>query len=381
MIQSYEETRKIIESHFSSRLSFNKVTQDVYFDGSPFLIGHFREVVFQELDKKVLDNDKYIYEITYLYAKKNSFSPVEDYLNICAMKCPEVDYRDVFKQLNREVLHIDPDSLESLYLPKTLVAAVKRIYEAGSQHDSVLVLKGGQGFYKTSFFRELAGHEWFTSTTFRSFNTDELMVCHSKWFIELEEIEGTIRPSTMSKLKGFITKLSDTFRKPYAKNPIDLPRQFVLVGTTNQDKFLQDATGNRRFWVIELSQEINIDWVKQNRDLIWAAATKAYKDNYPTYLTKTEQELSNSVNAQKFQVEDIWVEPVTNWVMSRAEPFTFTNVMEQALTKQTGTWKANERDRVKNILKFLGLKSPEKTTRYNGISGKWYQPLTTKIEV
>lgn len=379
-ILAYEDIRKIIKDKYADRLRFNKATHDIYLDGNLYELSRFREMVFQDFGKEIA-NDKYIDELIYLYAKKHSFHLVEDYLDFCETEYSDVDYHQVFRQLNEEVLHIGPDPLEALYLPKTLVAAVKRIYEPGSQHDTVLVIQGGQGFYKTSFFRELAGYDHFTSTTFHNFNKDELMICHSKWIIELGEVEGTIQPRKLAKLKAFITTQSDSFRKPYAPQPIDIRRRFILVGTTNQERFLRDSTGNRRFWVIPVNQKIDIGWVKQNRDLIWAAAVQAYRSGYCTYLNETEQQLSDSVNAQKYFEEDVWTELVTSWVLDQTKPFTFSDVMEQALDKPPRTWKPYDRDRVKTILNSLGLETPEKTTRYKGKPGKWYELPNVNVKV
>ncbi|GAB4320225.1 MAG: hypothetical protein OHK0047_02710 [Leptolyngbyaceae cyanobacterium] len=376
-ILAYAEIRKIIEDNYAHRLSFNKATHDIYLDGKLYERSRFREMVFQDFGKEIA-NDKYIDELMYLYATKHPFHVIEDYLNSCKMKYPDVDYHQVFRYLNKEVLHIDPDSLEALYLPKTLAAMVKRIYEPGCQHDTVLVLQGGQGFYKTSFFRELAGHDNFTSVTFHNFNTDEKMVCHSKWIIELGEVEGTLQHSKLAKLKAFITTQTDSFRKPYAPQPIDIRRRFVLVGTTNQEKFLRDATGNRRFWVIPINQKIDIEWVKQNRDEIWAAAIQAYLDGYCTYLNETEQQLSDSINAQKYFEEDVWAEPVTSWVMAQTEPFILSDVLTHVLKKEPGAWKRTDEVRVQAILKSLGYEIPQQSTRYKSKINKWYHPLNTK---
>jgi len=377
IVTDYKQIREIIENTYVDRMSFNEATQDIYLDGKLYERSRFREMVFQDFGKEIA-NDKYIDELMYIFATKNPFHTIRDYLDSCEMKHPEVDYQQVFRELNENVLYVDSDSLEALYLPKTLVAAVKRIYEPGCQLDTVLVLQGGQGFYKTSFFRELAGHDNFTSVTFHNFNKDELMVCHSKWIIELGEVEGTLQPYKLARLKAFITTQTDSFRKPYASQPVDIRRRFVLVGTTNQEKFLRDETGTRRFWVIPLNQKINIDWVKQNRDLIWAAAVKAYRNGYCTYLNETEQQLSDSINAQKYFEEDVWTEPVTSWVMAQTEPFILSDVLTHALNMEPAKRKTSNQKRVQAILESLGLEIPKTTARCKGKEGKWYQPLNTK---
>jgi predicted P-loop ATPase len=378
-MNDYTQIKQVVETHFANRLAVHKNNRDVYLDGKIFDIVRFRAEVAQE-HNLVLDNDKYIYELTHLFSLNNPFSPIENYLNQCFSNHKDINYRELFRYINEQVLHIDPESIEALYLPKTLVAAVKRIYEPGCQHDSVLILKSEkQGLYKTSFFRELASKDWFETINLVSYNKDELMVCNSKWILELGECEDTIKPYAMSKLKAFITKQSDSFRKPYAALPITVARQFILVGTTNQDRFLHDFTGNRRFWIIEIHQKIDIDWIKQNRDLLWAAAVLAYKDNYSTYLNETEQELSNSINSSKYKVEDMWTDIVTNWALVQTQPFTLSDVLTKALNKESRTWKRSDENRVTEILKSLGFEKPKNTTRVNGKGGKYYYPLTNNV--
>jgi len=370
-MNNYKETEAIIANNFAARLKLNKVTKDIYLDEELFDLPKFRYQVSLDHDT-VLENDKYISELAHIYASKNLFSPLEDYLNECEYKFPDIDYKKVFRELNEKVLHIDPDSLEGLFLPKTLVGAVARVLKPGTKFDTVLILKGSQGFYKTSFFRELAGEELFTSMSLQAYAKDEIMVCHSKWIIELGECEETLTASKMGKLKAFITQQSDTLRKPYDSKPITLPRQFILVGTTNKDKFLVDATGNRRFWCVDVKEKIDIEWVKENRDLIWASAVKAYKDNYPIYLNETEQQVLNAVN-EKYQATDMWEDIVANWVEKRQEPFTLGDVLTQAIGKEPKSWNRKDEERIIDILRRLGLEKPTTASRVNGKPGKYWQ--------
>jgi len=370
----YQETKQILQENFIDRLTLHKTTRDIYLDNNLFDIAKFRNEVYQK-HRTLLKNDKYIYELAYLYAENNTFSPIEDYLNKCIAAHLDIDYQQIFRDLNEKVLHIDSASIEGAYLPKTLVGAVKRIFEPGCQFCTVLIIKGKQGYFKTSLFRELAGKDYFDTINL-SFNKDDLMICHSKWILELGECEEALKPYTMSKLKAFITKQNDTYRKPYDKNPLTVPRQFILVGTTNKDEFLVDETGNRRFWCIKLNEKIDIEWVKENKDLIWAAAVKAYRDNYPVYLNETEEELSNARNI-KYQQSDIWQTTIENWLFEQTEPFTLADVLTNAIGKEAKFLKKNDKDRVSNILLQLECQKPTKTTRVNGKPGKYW----TKLEV
>lgn len=377
----YITTQKVIETYFSERFSMHKASQTIYFDGEPFNIIKFRAIVLKERDV-LLDNDKYIYEIAYLCAIQRTFLPIEDYLNQCRAKYPRLTYsraQRVLDAISTHILHIT-DPLEKAYVTRTLVGAVKRVYEPGCQHDSILVLRSDQqGLFKTSFFIELAGADLFTSLVLGNYDKDERMACHSKWIIELGECEGTIKPG-VSKLKNFITQRWDTYRKPYDTETRTFPRYFILVGTTNQAQFLQDETDNRRFWVVEIDRKIDINLLKKHRDLVWASAVVAYQNKHPNYLNDLEQAANNKANAEKFRDEDVWTEIVRKWLSNQIEPFTLSDVLIKAIGKQPQDLKKFDQTRIKAILRSLGLKHPEQTTRVGGKPGKYYKPTGTSLD-
>lgn len=52
-------------------------------------------------------------------------------------------------------------------------------------------------------------------------------------------------------VKAYITRQEDNYRQPYQKYTTTIPRRCVFIGTTNNDRFLSDKTGNRRFYPVE----------------------------------------------------------------------------------------------------------------------------------
>ncbi len=374
--ESYCQTQAVIAEHYAGRLKLHKQTKDIYLDDSIFDIAKFRNEILEN-HSILLENDQYIYELIYLESEKNTFSPIEDYLTHNHDAFDGIDHVAILKEVAEQALHIDPNSIEAKFVTKTLVAAVARIFDPGVKFDQALVLYGGQGYYKTSFFEVLAGEENFTSIHLSNFDKDERMICQSKWFIELGEVEQSIKRAQMGKLKQFLTERSDTFRKPYDRKPITIPRSFILVGSTNKREFLIDETGNRRFWVIDLSEKIDIDWVKENRDSIWAAATAAYLAVEPIYLNEIEQELSNRHNKQH-EKDDPWASDIAAWVEKRGnQPFTTTDVVREAVGKELKFMNNVDQSRVSQILEQLGLEKPTKAERVSGKVGRYWRAKET----
>lgn len=57
----------------------------------------------------------------------------------------------------------------------------------------------------------------------------------------------------------------------YDRIVTSLPRQSIVVGTTNDAVYLKDLTGNRRFWPIKAGA-FDIVALKRDRDQLWAEA-------------------------------------------------------------------------------------------------------------
>jgi len=72
--------------------------------------------------------------------------------------------------------------------------------------------------------------------------------------IEIAEMKAT-KGMDNDYLKGFLSRATDHLRLPYDRFASDIPRRFVLIGTTNEYEFLTDPTGNRRYYPFEVSPE------------------------------------------------------------------------------------------------------------------------------
>lgn len=366
-LTKYMDIDGFIKKHYSSRLRFNTMSATVWLDDKELTTSDFRRDAAYNHEIEI-DNDKYINEICYALAKENQFSVLGDYLN--KVEQLDVDTEEVLSKLN-SALHIEDNSIEATYIKKTLVGAVSRVFNPGTKLDTVLVLKGKQGTFKTTFFQVLASSEYFHSMNFTSFNTDEQMICNYNWIVEIGELEATLSKTNLAKLKQFITREKDIYRKPYAKDPVIVPRQFILVGTTNKEYFLIDNTGNRRFWIININQKIDIETIRSIRDEIWSTAVKLYRQNYPVYLTEVEQEISNRNNSSFTEV-DMWEELILNYVADK-EQVTLQDIFTNVLKKSVEAWRIkSDRERVENILLAAGYNKPDGLSTINNKTARYW---------
>ena len=123
-----------------------------------------------------------------------------------------------------------------------------------------------------------------------------------KWIIEMPEL-GHMGKSDVETLKQFFSRKEDRYRPAYARNTIDRPRQCVFGATTNESEYLRDGTGNRRYWPVRCGQT-DLEWLKANRDQIFAEALAAYEAGEQWHLTEEEEVLAR-VEQQDRMVVDV----------------------------------------------------------------------------
>lgn len=196
------------------------------------------------LRRKDMLEDAHV-EVSYL----NSYHPIKDYIE-------EVEWDGTPRA---ESIFIDFVGAEdSNYVRqvtrKTLLAAVKRLYEPGSKFDYMPVLVGGQGIGKSTILEKLAvRNEWFNGSLddFDGKKAGEHL--QAGWIFELGEL-AAMGKSGIEDVKRFITLTVDKYREAYSKRVEEFPRKSVFFGTTNRFDFLFDKTGNRRFMPIKVNK-------------------------------------------------------------------------------------------------------------------------------
>ncbi len=170
---------------------------------------------------------------------------------------------------------------------KTLTAAVARIFCPGIKFDYMLVMVGPQGIGKSHIINIL-GQNWFSDSLNTVQGKEAYEQLQDAWIIEMAELSAT-KNAEAEAVKHFISKRTDNYRMAYGRNVMKIPRQCIFFGTTNDDEFLKDKTGNRRFWPVKVGAnpiKKNL-WKTMNQetiDNIWAEAFKIWQEGETLFL-------------------------------------------------------------------------------------------------
>lgn len=213
-------------------------------------------------------------ELTYAVvedtARLNAFHPVRDYLGAL-----QWDGRPRLDTWLTDCAGAEDTKYVRAVGALVLMAAVRRVRQPGCKFDEMLVLENPtQGTAKSSALATLAIKEdWFTDDL--PLNAEGKRVIESlrgRWIVEAGELSGMKR-SDVEHLKAMLSRQIDRARMAFGRLVSSVPRQNIIIGTTNDTEYLRDATGNRRFWPV-LVGTFDLDRLRRDRDQLWAEAAE-----------------------------------------------------------------------------------------------------------
>jgi predicted P-loop ATPase len=284
-------------------------------------------------------------------AYANRFHPVRAYLD--SLKWDGVTRLDTW--LTRYAHAADNDYTNAVGAI-VLIAAVRRVRKPGCKFDELLVFESDQGFGKSSALRALCpDDEWFSDDLPLNVDAKQLIEATAgKWIIEAAELSG-MRKSQSESLKSMLSRQVDgPVRMAYARLPVEIPRQFIIIGTTNSHTYLNDITGNRRFWPVRVGK-FDLRQLAYDRDQLWAEA--AYREAAGESIRLREDLYKVAgLQQERRRFEDPWEQLLDETFNPKEKQRLSPEDVWQALGMQVERRDERAQHRVTAIMQKLGFK-------------------------
>ncbi len=251
-------------------------------------------------------------------ARRHRFHPVRDALNALA------PWDGVQRNADwlSDRLGVEKTEYTALVGQFFLRGMIKRVMEPGCKFDYCLVLEGEQGKGKSSVARILSWH-WFCDTDLDLTNKDSLMALPGHWVYEIAEMGGLMKAEER-KQKSFLSRQEDEYRPPYGKRLIKVPRQSVFIGTTNEEEYLKDATGGRRFWPVLCQGDLDLDGLRNNLEQMLAEALADYRAGERCWPSREQEPLFIAEQAKRGMPEP-FEDILYRYVKDQIEPFSMAD--------------------------------------------------------
>ena len=297
-----------------------------------------------------------IADMLLVIASDNRVNPILDMI-----KSAKWDGKDRIEEIYNIFGIGKDDKLSREIIRKWLMQAVCGLFNDDKHPfslDLILVFKGKQGIGKTRFFEHLAMlPQYFgEGVCIDPRNKDSVIQATSNWICELGEIGSTLKKD-IDSVKAMLTKANDEYRLPYGRADeyrlpygratLKFPRMTSFVGTVNDDKFLIDQTGNRRFATVPISDDVHIDYNKQIKPFdslqLWGQVYRIVQEEIAKGATmascfrldpemKEELDSRNQEYTKPMKAEDEVIDILSRLNMEKQNPLTHYTITDEYMT-------------------------------------------------
>ncbi len=261
-------------------------------------------------------------------ADENPFNPAADWIQ--SKPWDGVDRLPDFYETLQVEEGYDTGFRDVLMRKWLLSATAAALLKTGFKTRGVLTLQGAQGIGKTSWLKSLVPDPALADSLVKldhhldGGSKDSILTAIRHWLVEIGELGSTFRRD-VERLKGILTNDIDKVRQPYAKQDSTYPRRTVFIATVNDDTFLVDGTGNRRWWTIRVASINYAHGIDMQQ--VFAQMAEALDAGEVWWLDASAEEQLDAVNRQHMAssvVRDLVLSHIDHDVKDRSGSPTFT---------------------------------------------------------
>lgn len=223
------------------------------------------------------------------------YNPFEEYFEQINRWDKKTDY---IKQICDTVKTTNQEGFE-MVMKKFLVGVLDCLLEVDAVNDTCLVFQSSQGIGKTRWMRKLLPKkfrsEYLYEGNIDTRNKDHIQYLSQYWFIHLDELE-VLKGNEISAIKSYITRQRISVRKAFGRYKTHFVRRASFLGSVNDDKFLTDITGNRRWLVftvksIDYEHDVDIDG-------LWSQVYHYWQEGFQHWFDIDEIKAINKINEE-----------------------------------------------------------------------------------
>ena len=343
----------VIESNYNGRIWYDEFRCKKMFDNRPVTDwDYFTLLSYFQGELEVHQMTKYVIESgVKSHCTEHRKNPVKEYFENL-----EWDGQARIKNFMHQAYGTPLTAYSTEASKNFFLALMARVLTPGCKFDQMLVLEGKQGIRKSTSLRELVGAEFYWDCSEPMGSKDFLRGLKGKMIIELSELNSIVKTDNEMVKKTLSCEVDEYVEKYQTENVI-IPRTCVFVGTTNESEYLKDVTGNRRFWPIKVTKEVDIEYVKANREQLFAEAVYRLKSGETYWEFKEEESQKEVIQEQEDRlVIDDWVEEISKIInMNQGSEFQMSYIFDKlGLSPDRRT--VRESHRAARCLKSLGFK-------------------------
>lgn len=188
-------------------------------------------------------------------------------------------------------------------------AMAGRVLVPGVKADMVPILTGEQGQRKSSGIEAMAPFDTFREMSFHQKEDERARLMRGCLVVELGELSG-LKTRAIEEIKAWTARRKEDWVPKYKEFSVSLLRRCVFNGTTNDEQFLDDPTGERR-WLPLASGQVNVEKIAADRDQLWAEGAQMFLRSGVDW---REAEALAKAEHGDFRMRDSWEGTLARWL-------------------------------------------------------------------
>jgi predicted P-loop ATPase len=241
-------------------------------------------------------------------------------------------------------------------------AMAGRVLSPGCEAPMAPVFVGKQGAGKTRAVKALApAIDFYSELNLAERDAEASRRMRGRLVLELGELRG-LHTRDAESIKAFISRTHEEWRTLYKEFNTHFARRFLFFGTTNQEEFLGDETGERR-WLPIMVGVCDPEGIARDCLQLWAEACVVY--DLTDIDWRDAERLAVAVHASH-KISDAWTPIVDQWLDTpgdfedetttpRSRDFLRANdVLVEALRFDAKSISKREEMRIGKVLQALG---------------------------